>query len=35
MKSDQPVKWRIFTATKKKNFRIEIAKSIPNDGLVR
>ena len=35
MKPYQPVKWRIFTATNKKKFRIEIAKSIPNDGLVR
>ena len=35
MKPYQPVKWRIFTATNKKKFRIEIAKSVPNDGLVR
>ena len=35
MKPYQPVKSRIFTATNKKRFRIEIAKSIPNDGLVR
>ena len=35
MKPYQPVKWCIFTATNKKKLRIEIAKSIPNDGLVR
>ena len=29
----QPVKWRIFTATNKSKFRIEIAKSIPHSGL--
>ena len=33
----QPVLWRIFTSTLNKRnerFRIEIAKSIPNTGLV-
>ena len=35
MKPYQPVKWRIFTVTNKKKFRIVIAISIPNDGLVR
>ena len=30
----QPVKWRIFTATNKTEFRIEIAQSIPHIGLV-
>ena len=33
----QPVLWRIFTSTlnnRNKRFRIEIAKSIPNTGLV-
>ena len=35
MKPYQPVKWRIFTVTNKKKFTIDIAKSVPNDGLVR
>ena len=29
----RPVKWRVYRATNKKEFRIEIAKSIPHIGL--
>ena len=30
----QPVKWRVYRATNKKEFKIEIARSIPHIGLV-